>query len=70
MSNLDKVYVSVASLQRELGIANVTAKSLVAEAEGDTLTFDGRTLYNRAAVGKVLRDRNSKLLNFLSALEA
>lgn len=71
MSNdLSKVYVSPAMLQRELGMAAVTVKNLLAEVEGEPLVFDGRSLYNRAAVGEALRKRNTRLLDFLSALEA
>lgn len=68
MSALDKVYVSTGMLQRELGVAQATAKALAEEAgkQGDTMTFDSKVLYNRAAVQSVLRNKHSKLLAFLS----
>jgi len=67
MSDLDKVYVSSAMLQRELGVAATTAKGILdlAEKEGDVMMFDSKKLYNRSAVNKVLRNKHSKLLKFL-----
>lgn len=73
MSQIDltATYISQSGLQKEMGCAYVTAKSILDDAAelGDVMTFEGKPMYNRTAVAKVLKERNAKLLGFLSALE-
>lgn len=67
--SLDKVYVSEAGLRKELGMASVTVKALVAEiGPMSVMSFENKTLYNRAAVAAVLRKRHSRVFDFLDKL--